>query len=219
MSEAVQHCKPFTGKERDAETGLDYFGARYFSAAEGRFTSPDPGAYKIEDPRTFNRYAYVNNNPLKYVDPTGREASYVIDWKKKTITFYVTVTIWGPDADEEYIKKFKKEVESAWSGKYRDKKSGIEFGVSTKAHVSLYNNGIGEGRNARNGFYIGDDVGRSSFNNTTPNTRFFGMYTGGLNPGQEAESHELQIGRKNQYLVIVSPFEHTNAASFSLSIR
>lgn len=31
----------FTGKERDAETGLDYFGARYFSGAQGRFTSPD----------------------------------------------------------------------------------------------------------------------------------------------------------------------------------
>ena len=53
-----------TGKERDAETALDYFGARYFSAAEGRFTSPDPGAYKIEDPRTFNRYAYVNNKRI-----------------------------------------------------------------------------------------------------------------------------------------------------------
>ncbi|MEO8660108.1 MAG: RHS repeat-associated core domain-containing protein, partial [Bryobacteraceae bacterium] len=32
----------FTGKERDAETGLDYFGARYFSGAQGRFTTPDP---------------------------------------------------------------------------------------------------------------------------------------------------------------------------------
>ena len=31
-----------TGKERDGETGLDYFGARYFSGAQGRFTSPDP---------------------------------------------------------------------------------------------------------------------------------------------------------------------------------
>ena len=57
----------FTGKERDAELasstmqGLDYFGARYFSGAQGRFTSPDPGPYKLEDPQTFNRYAYVNN--------------------------------------------------------------------------------------------------------------------------------------------------------------
>lgn len=63
----------FTGKERDAETGLDYFGARYFSAAQGRFTSPDrPFADQIpEDPQSWNLYVYVRNNPLRYTDPTG----------------------------------------------------------------------------------------------------------------------------------------------------
>ena len=61
----------FTGKERDSETGLDYFGARYFSSAQGRFTSPDKGPYPWNDPQTLNRYAYTRNNPLKYVDPTG----------------------------------------------------------------------------------------------------------------------------------------------------
>jgi RHS repeat-associated protein len=64
----------FTGKERDAETGLDYFGARYFSAAQGRFTSPDPVFFQagmLTDPQRFNLYAYVRNNPLRYVDPKG----------------------------------------------------------------------------------------------------------------------------------------------------
>jgi len=63
----------FTGKERDAETGLDYFGARYLSAAQGRWTSPDapfadqhPG-----DPQSWNLYSYVRNNPVAFVDPTG----------------------------------------------------------------------------------------------------------------------------------------------------
>jgi RHS repeat-associated protein len=62
-----------TGKERDAETGLDYFGARYVSSAQGRFTSPDaPFADQhVEDPQSWNLYAYVRNNPLRYVDPTG----------------------------------------------------------------------------------------------------------------------------------------------------
>lgn len=61
----------FTGKERDAETGLDYFGERYMSAAQGRFTSPDPLPGWQRDPQSWNMYSYGRNNPLKYVDPTG----------------------------------------------------------------------------------------------------------------------------------------------------
>jgi RHS repeat-associated protein len=55
-----------TGKERDTETGLDYFGARYFSGAQGRFTSPDePFADQYEsDPQSWNLYTYGRNNPL-----------------------------------------------------------------------------------------------------------------------------------------------------------
>ncbi len=63
----------FTGKERDAESGLDYFGARYMSGAQGRFTSPDPqnaGGFP-GDPQSWNAYAYARNNPLLYTDPTG----------------------------------------------------------------------------------------------------------------------------------------------------
>lgn len=67
-----------TGKERDAETGLDFFGARYFSGAQGRFTSPDwsakpqPIPYAtLSDPQTLNLYGYVRNNPLKNHDPDG----------------------------------------------------------------------------------------------------------------------------------------------------
>jgi RHS repeat-associated protein len=62
-----------SGKERDAETGLDYFGARYFSSPQGRFTSPDPlmASAHVADPQSWNRYAYAGNNPLKYTDPLG----------------------------------------------------------------------------------------------------------------------------------------------------
>ena len=65
----------FTGKERDNETGLDYFGARYYSPAQGRFTSVDPKNASADpaDPQSWNGYAYARNNPLKYVDPDGRK--------------------------------------------------------------------------------------------------------------------------------------------------
>ncbi len=84
----------FTQKERDNETGLDYFMARYYSSAEGRFTSVDPVSAvnyqqtynrskelrdfrkflrRLENPQTWNMYTYSVNNPLSFVDPNGEE--------------------------------------------------------------------------------------------------------------------------------------------------
>ena len=69
----------FTGNERDAETGLDYFGARYLSGAQGRFTSADaPFADQhVEDPQSWNLYSYGGNNPLRFTDPDGRRKAPV----------------------------------------------------------------------------------------------------------------------------------------------
>jgi RHS repeat-associated protein len=67
-----------TGKERDPESNLDYFGARYNSSQMGRFMTPDwsddPEAAAnadLTDPQTLNLYSYVRNNPLSLVDPDG----------------------------------------------------------------------------------------------------------------------------------------------------
>jgi RHS repeat-associated protein len=62
------------GKERDADTGLDYFEARYFSSAQGRFTTPDEPLMDqdVNDPQSWNLYGYVRNNPLRFTDPTGQ---------------------------------------------------------------------------------------------------------------------------------------------------
>ncbi len=64
----------FTGQERDSETGLDYFLARYYSGIQGRLGSPDPGnaGASPTDPQSWNGYAYVSGNPLTYTDPTGQ---------------------------------------------------------------------------------------------------------------------------------------------------
>ena len=71
-------AQKFTGKERDNESGLDYFQARYFSGAGGRFTSVDPAlAVSLKDPQTWNRYVYVKNRPLNYVDPDGLWPRYI----------------------------------------------------------------------------------------------------------------------------------------------
>jgi RHS repeat-associated protein len=92
-------CGDSTGKERDAETGLDYFLARYYSGAQARFLSPDefkggpddaitgkdisqPGPLPyadISNPQSLNKYACTYNNPLRYTDPDGHE---ILDWFK-----------------------------------------------------------------------------------------------------------------------------------------
>jgi RHS repeat-associated protein len=76
----------FDAKERDIETGLDFFGARYFSSMQGRFTSADPIFFQKEmpaDPQRFNLYAYVRNNPLKYIDPKGEAIELIGDEKQR----------------------------------------------------------------------------------------------------------------------------------------
>lgn len=63
----------FTGYQKDSETGLDFAEARYYDNRYGRFTAVDPmlASGKSADPQSFNRYAYVRNNALILMDPTG----------------------------------------------------------------------------------------------------------------------------------------------------
>jgi len=77
-SHFVRFATKFTGKERDAESGLDYMFARYYNSATGRFLSPDwsakvePVPYaKLDDPQSLNLYSYVGNNPVGRADPDG----------------------------------------------------------------------------------------------------------------------------------------------------
>ncbi|MFN8007240.1 MAG: RHS repeat-associated core domain-containing protein [Terriglobia bacterium] len=79
----------FTSKERDSESNLDFFLARYFSGPQGRFMTPDwsvkpqPVPYAdLTNPQTLNLYSYVINNPLNRTDPLGHDWFYVDEkWK------------------------------------------------------------------------------------------------------------------------------------------
>ncbi|MCM2356857.1 MAG: polymorphic toxin type 33 domain-containing protein [Geobacteraceae bacterium] len=84
VTSTIPNDKRFVGKEKDTETGLSYFGARYESDKIGRFISPDPvravdektsrtNEKMLLNPQRLNTYAYGLNNPYRYVDPDGRE--------------------------------------------------------------------------------------------------------------------------------------------------
>ena len=62
----------FTGKERDAESGNDYFVARYYDSRTGTFSSADPLAGDPNDPQSWNRYPYGRNDPIDITDPSGK---------------------------------------------------------------------------------------------------------------------------------------------------
>jgi RHS repeat-associated protein len=91
-----------TGKERDGETGLDYFRARYFSGAQGRFTSPDePFADQHPDnPQSWNLYQYGYNNPLSNIDIDGRSV-----WTK--LGKAGVKLLRGADAVEDFAADFQ----------------------------------------------------------------------------------------------------------------
>ncbi len=100
----VNHYK-FTGKERDSESGNDYFGARYYASTMGRFMSPDwsakeePVPYaKLDNPQSLNLYGYVGNNPLSKADADGHDAYWVVDKQTGQATLVIPVHYTGSGA-------------------------------------------------------------------------------------------------------------------------
>lgn len=74
----------FTEKERDNETGLDFFEARYYASTPGRFTSADSVAGTLTNPASLNLYSYTLNNPVNFTDPTGHMAE---PWRIKPLDY------------------------------------------------------------------------------------------------------------------------------------
>ena len=77
----------FTGKAHVAAAGLSYFGARWYDPQLGRFMGVDPRGFDEANVHSFNRYAYANNNPYRFVDPDGRVAETIFD----VISFGISV--------------------------------------------------------------------------------------------------------------------------------
>jgi RHS repeat-associated protein len=115
----------YTAKERDAESGNDYFGARYYSSAMGRFMSPDwsakaePVPYaKLDNPQSLNLYAYVGNNPLSRVDADGHCDS----------SSSATANTKCQDVKNLHVNDAMKQKIKNMEGLSADKKKGIKQG-------------------------------------------------------------------------------------------
>jgi RHS repeat-associated protein len=117
----------FTGKERDGESGLDYFGARYLSANLGRFATPDPVHFQAEmlsDPQRFNLYGYVRNNPLFFVDPKGE-----------------AIELTGTAEERKKLLDAIKNAVGDEAGKYLYENAVTDTDGNTSYFVGVYTNG------------------------------------------------------------------------------
>ena len=81
-TETVDNPIKYAGEYYDDELGMYYLRARYYDPQIGRFTSRDIEEGEISNPLDMNRYVYCRNNPIKYVDPTGK--SYALTWGGST---------------------------------------------------------------------------------------------------------------------------------------
>jgi RHS repeat-associated protein len=100
----------FTGKERDPESGLDYFGARYYSNGLGRFITRDWAAKAVDvpyaefsDPQSLNLYSYVRNLPTTKIDSDGHDAMWIVDKKTGQTTLVIPVHYTGSSATKENV--------------------------------------------------------------------------------------------------------------------
>jgi RHS repeat-associated protein len=113
----------FTGQRLD-DTGLYYYGARYYDPQIGRFISPDTLVHNFANPQSFNRYSYCLNNPLKYIDPTGFDpegdpyADGALGWTSDEGWFIGQGGDWYPIAEEAvdfFVSSFIESEGKTWS--------------------------------------------------------------------------------------------------------
>jgi RHS repeat-associated protein len=168
----------FTGKERDTESGLDYFGARYDSNRMGRFPRPDDfhNDTHVADPQSWNLYTYTRNNPLKYVDPTGEAATVSTQCSRDGKTCQVSVTasisLYTNDKNisqqqmNAVADKMTSDINKAWSGTFTQ--DGVTYNVTTSVSVTVSaNEGAALKTGAQNVVEVAND---NRQNQITPNT-------------------------------------------------
>ena len=119
----------FNRKELDDETGLYYYGARYYDARINIWLSVDPVMEKYPSVTPYN---YVFNNPIKVRDPDGRDGIVTVDQENKTITIKTTVYLKGKGANQEIADKANARALNLPTGTYKMKKDGkeVEYKVS-----------------------------------------------------------------------------------------
>ena len=136
-----------SGKEKDSETGYHYFGARYYNSDLSLWLSVDPMADKYP---SLSPYNYCAWNPLKIVDPDGRDGEIVVDTDKKTINVNVNIVLYAKAQNmsgrklQYAAQKYKQNIMSRWGAQksgepWTTQYNGDEYTVSFNVNISVDN--------------------------------------------------------------------------------
>ena len=112
------------------------YGARFYDLTIARFSTVDPHADKYYN---ISPYAYCLNNPLRYIDPNGKDGDVEIN--KDKIKISVSVYIYGSGASDKQATKMQTAIMSDWNkgSSYTDSKTGQKYAVSFDVKVQVYN--------------------------------------------------------------------------------
>ena len=200
----------FTGKERDEETGFSYFGARYYdSDLSVLFLSVDPMADKYPN---ISPYAYCAWNPVKFVDPDGRDGVLIVDTYKKTIKVKVKIVFYANSSSVNSndvkiaAKMYEQNIKDNWckdnmGKKWRTEYKGESYVVLFDINVSVDNSAKMETNRDYDGMtnYIGiDKVVPENRNSVLHSNKGLWKYTlSNKNSGGHEFGHFL--GLKDRY--------------------
>ena len=169
----------FNAKELDEETGLYYYGARYYDPKTSVWLSADPLQEKYPNIST---YAYCFNNPIMFIDPDGKSGKVVINAEKQTVTVASKLYFYGSKATSELSGKIATGIASQWNGaNAKTTIDGVEYNVQFRifyetvtedkarelasGNTDLKNNFIRveEGTEGKSSFSFGNNIGGNSF--------------------------------------------------------
>ncbi len=197
----------FTGKPKDDETGLYYYGARYYNPSLGRFITPDTIIEDPANPQSLNRYSYVLNNPINRIDPTGHWS-----WKKFWNSFagavvgaVVTVATGGLGTPLAFALggmtggAITGGLEGGWKGALMGGLMGGALGGGVGLGVSAWGSGFGYAALAAGGGYA---IGTGHADS------FVGGLAGGVLGGSMADGY---LSAKNDGLSERGPTEGIRA--------
>ena len=198
----------FTGQRKQAELGLYFYGARWFDPSIGRFISPDTIVPTgTQGTQAWDRYAYVNNNPVRYNDPTGHDITgWCGNFCSGAAKFFDWVGLAAALFEAAIVDQFAVDVIVAGCSTGVGCGPAIGAALAVDAIIASYANPIGGIENAAGGLALAATIADDTSNGST----YLEL--------NEAGELTLGIGQNTVVSATTWALGHVPEANFDLSV-